>query len=292
MLIALLLAAATRDPAAIPPPIRAMVDAAMASGDEAGVGAIVRYAKAADPASADAVAALAQEWRDARAQQRETMLRHAGAFDLWHGKIEAGGFVSTGNSPIAGVTVSAEALREGLEWRHKLHLQTDYQSSGGDTTREHYLAAYELNRKLNARAYIYGSAQFESDRFFGFTERYSASAGLGYGAIRRRGMTLDLELGPAFRATSFTDGRDETSPALRGNLDFDWKLGPGVSFSQDASAYLQDFNSTVSSVSAINARLWGPVAARFSYQVQYESMPPAGRMTTDTTTRASIVYSF
>lgn len=293
MLLALALAAASaRDPAAIPPPIRAMVDAAMASGDENGVSAIVRYAKAADPASADAVAALAQEWRDARAQQREAMLRRAGAFDLWKGKVEAGGFVSTGNSPIAGITVSADATREGLEWRHKFHLQTDYQSSAGVTTREHYLAAYELNRKLSPRAYIYGNAQFESDRFFGFSERYSTSAGFGYGAIRRRGMTLDLELGPAFRDTNFTDGRYESSPAVRGNLDFNWKLSPAIGVTQTASTYVQDFNSTVSSLSALDARLWGPLSARFSYQVQYESMPPAGRVNTDTTSRASLVYSF
>lgn len=294
LLLALLAAAApeARDPAAIPPPIRAMVDAAMAAGDDAGVSAIVRYAHAADPASADAVASLVQEWRDARAQQREAMLRRAGTFDLWTGKVEAGGFVSTGNSPVAGVTVSADAQRDGLEWRHKFHLQTDYQRSNGVTTREHYLAGYELNRKLDARAYIYGSAQFEADRFFGFSQRYAASAGLGYGALRRPRMTLDLELGPAFRETHFTDDRQEHSPAVRGNLDFDWKLTPGVSFSQDASAYVQEFNSTVTSLSALDARLWGPLSARFSYQMQYESEPPAGRVNTDTTSRASLVYSF
>ena len=38
--------------------------------------------------------------------------------------------------------------------------------------------------------------------------------------------------------------------------------------------------------------LFGPLSAQLSYAVQYESMPPEGRRDTDTTSRASLVYSF
>ncbi|RZM03817.1 MAG: DUF481 domain-containing protein, partial [Sphingomonas sp.] len=36
----------------------------------------------------------------------------------------------------------------------------------------------------------------------------------------------------------------------------------------------------------------GPLSAQFSYNFQYESLPPAGRKTTDTISRASLVYAF
>ena len=80
--------------------------------------------------------------------------------------------------------------------------------------------------------------------------------------------------------------------AARGSVDFDWKLSKTISLSQDASAYVQHYNSTVSSTTALSAKLIGPLAARFSYIVQYESMPPVGRVGTDTTSRASLAYSF
>ena len=48
-------------------------------------------------------------------------------------------------------------------------------TSLGVTSREHYLLAYEPNLKLDERRFIYGAAQFESDRFFGYDERYSLS---------------------------------------------------------------------------------------------------------------------
>lgn len=280
------------DAMAIPPTIRAMLDAAMASGDENAVNTIVKYARVADPASGDASLKLASEWKEVRARERDERLREASALELWTGRIEAGGFASTGNTQVTGITGTANLQRESLSWRHKLRLQADYQRNAGVTSREHYLAAYEPNWKIDDRLYLYGSAQFEADRFFGYNQRYSASTGAGYNALRSPALTLDVELGPAFRYTDFTDGRLQSSPALRGSLDLNWKLSSGVTIKQNASAYAERFNSTVSSNTALSAKLIGPLSAQVSYAVQYESAPPEGRVSTDTTSRASLVYSF
>jgi putative salt-induced outer membrane protein len=279
-------------PIEIPPPIRAMLDAAIASGNEGEVSTIVKYARAADPASGDAVLRIANEWREVRAKDRETRIVRAGWTALWAGRAELGGFVTTGNSDTAGVTGIVDLTREGLEWRHKLRAQADYQRSLGITTREHYLAAYEPNWKIDSRRYVYGALQYEGDRFLGYTDRYSASAGAGYSAVQTSAVTLNLELGPAFRHTEFTDATQESSFAARGNVDLDWKLTSGLTLRQDASAYLQRYNSTVSSTTAMAAKLLGPLAAQLSYTVQYESMPPVGRVSTDTISRASLVYTF
>ncbi|MFL0418274.1 YdiY family protein [Sphingomonas sp. 179-I 2A4 NHS] len=283
---------APAEPADIPAPIRAMLEAAIASGNEGEVTTIVKYARTADPASGDAVLRIANDWRSARARERQTRIQRAGLLDLWSGRAEVGGFINTGNSETAGVIGILDLTREGLDWRHKLRAQGDYQRSLGVTTREQYLFAYEPNWKIDARRYVYGAAQFESDRFLGYNQRYSASAGAGYSPIKTSAVSLNLELGPAFRHTEFTDDTVESSLAARGNLDLDLKLSPGLTFTQDASAYLQRYNSTVSSSTALAARLIGPLSARVSYTVQYESMPPLGRVSTDTTSRASLVYTF
>lgn len=293
---ALLLAAplliAAGDPVTIPAPIKAMLDAAMASGNEGDVATIVKYARTASPEAADTIAKLATDWRTQRRLASQQKIRDAGFFDLIKGRAELGAYVTTGNSNNIGVTASLELRREAIEWRHKLRLQADYQKSVGVVTREHYLAAYEPNWKFDSRAYMYGSAQFESDRLLGYYERYSASSGAGYSALKQRGLTLDLELGPAFRHTRFTDNHIESNVAARGSLDFDWKVTPGISVHQNASAYLQNANSTVSSKSALQARVMGPLSAQLSYTLQYESMPPIGRRTTDTTSRAALVVDF
>lgn len=287
-----LLLLANGDPQTIPPPVKAMLDAAMSSGSESEVATITKYAKAAAPDSAELISKMTQSWRDERRAAADRIIREAGFLDLMKGRVELGGFLTTGNTNNIGVTGNAEIRREGLEWRHKLRLLAEYQESAGIASREHYLAAYEPNFKFDDRLYAYGAAQFESDRFLGYTSRYSGSAGAGYSAIKSSAMTLDVELGPAFRRTRFTDQMIERNLAARGSLDFDWRLSPGLTLSQDASAYIQSANSTLTGKTALAAQVFGPLSAQFSYAVSYESRPANNRTTTDTTSRASLVYSF
>ena len=297
MIAALLILAAapvqqTDAGAMIPENIRAMLDAAIESGNDGDVSTIVKYARAADPLSGDAVLAIAEQWRADRTAAREAVIRQASFLNLWSGRAELGGFVTTGNSETAGGSVVLDANREGLQWRHKFHAQADYQESLGTTTREHYLVSYEPNYKFDERAYVYGQVQYEADRFLGYTDRFSASSGFGYSAIKSPAVQLDLEVGPGYRHTSFTDDTVQSSITGRGSVDLRWRLLPGLSVSQNAVAVAQRFNSTVSGTTAVTAKLLGPLSAQLSYYFQYESMPPAGRETTDTISRASLVYSF
>ena len=278
--------------AMIPENIRAMLDKALESGNDGDVGVIVKYARQADPLSGDAVAAIADQWRADRAAAREQVIRQASFLTLWTGRAEIGGFVTTGNSDTAGGSAVIDTTREGLQWRHRFRAQAAYQESFDVTSRERYLVAYEPNYKFDDRAYAYGALQYESDRFLGYTDRFSASAGAGYSAIRSANTRLDLELGPAFRHIEFTDGTTQSAMAGRGSVDFRTRLLPGLGFTQTASAYLQRYNSTVSTNTAIQAKLLGPLSAQLSYNVQYESTPPDGRRNTDTISRASLVYSF
>ncbi|ATY31381.1 DUF481 domain-containing protein [Sphingomonas psychrotolerans] len=288
----LLLANTAAEDPQIPPTIKSMLDAAIASGSEGDVAVIVKYARTADPASADLVVKIATDWRNDRLAKANRLIREADFFDLIKGRAELGGYVSTGNSENVGFTAAIEVKREALEWRHKVRLQADYQESLGVLTRERYLAAYEPNWKFDDRAYMYGAAQYESDRFSGFYDRVSLSSGAGYSAIRSPAVKLDVELGPAYRLTRFIDDKRESNLAARGSVDFGWKLSRSISVTQNASAYVQEANSTVSSRSALLAKLFGPLSAQFSYTLQYESTPPIGRQTTDTTSRAALVVDF
>ena len=278
--------------AMIPETVRAMLDAALASGNDGDIATVVRYARIVDPLSGDAVLAIADTWRAERAAAREQVIRQASFLTLWTGRAELGGFLTTGNSRVTGISGIVDATREGLRWRHKFRAQGDYQESNGVTSRERLLVSYEPNFKLNERAYVYGAAQYESDRFLGYDTRISLSSGAGYSVLKRRGLQLDVELGPAYRLTDLTDGNSQSSLAGRGTVDFRVRVLPGLGLSQTASAYIQRYNSSVSSKSALEAKLLGPLSAQLSYSVQYESMPPEDRRTTDTISRAALVYSF
>ena len=276
----------------IPTPVKAMLDAAIAGGNPSEVAIVEKYARTASPDSAEAITQLANAWRTERETARLARLRDAGPWQLWTGNAEIGGYVTTGNTQDIGVSGQLNLQRETVRWRHKMRLAADYQESRGLVSREHYLAAYEPNFKFSPRGYVYGAAQYESDRFLGYDNRYSTSIGAGYSLLKSARTKLDLELGPAYRYVEFTDSVTQSAIAARGTVDFQWRLTSGLSISQIASAYVQQDNSTVSGTTAVTAKLIGPLSASLSYNVQYESTPPIGSVSTDTTSRAALVYSF
>lgn len=292
LLAAPLLLANTQDADPLPSTIRAMLEEAMNSGSETEVATIVKYAKAVSPEAAHAASQIAAKWSADKNASVEKQLREASFLALMKGRAELGGYLSAGNTENVGLTAQIELAREGINWRHKLRAQADYQKSQNVITRERYLAAYEPNWKLGPRAYVYGAAQYERDRFSGFNDRISISSGLGYTAISRPNMRLDLELGPAYRQTHFVDSSTESNIAGRGSVDFEWKFLRSMSFRQTASAYVQAANSTLASKTALSTRVIGPLSAQLSYTIQYESMPPANRKNTDTVSRAALVLDF
>lgn len=278
--------------AEIPAPVKAMIEAALKGGNEAEIAAVVKYASLANPDDAEAIRAMADGWRAARDEARHKRIAEAGPLDLWSGKGELGASRSTGNSDVTGLFASLGLTREGLKWRHVLKAEADYQRSRGVTTKERFLVSYEPNYKFDDRLFAYGLAQYERDTSLGYDARYAASGGLGYSLARGPGLSIDVQGGPALRLTDFTAGGEEQSFGGRTALSARWAVTPTVALTQEASAYVETRSSTLIANTALETKLIDELKARISYNVQYESNPPAGADPLDTQSRVTLVYSF
>lgn len=297
--IAVLTLAPTTAQAELPDPVRAMIDAAIATGDDAKVRTVIDLARTTNPDDAaeldSIIAAYETNLAAAKAEeaaQQEAEIRSAGLFDNWSGRGELGAFNSTGNSSNTGVTASLGLTRDGIKWRHKLRARADYQRSNGVTTREQFLAAYEPNLKLSDRLFAFALAQYERDRFQGFSARYAMSGGLGYDVIVEDDMTLSIKAGPAYRRTERTNGTSEGNLAGLASADFDWTISDNITLTQDASAFIQSGSSTYISDTGLQAGIADNVKLRLSYTVEHDTQPPIGAENTDTLSRVTIIYDF
>ncbi|MEM7688815.1 MAG: DUF481 domain-containing protein [Pseudomonadota bacterium] len=284
--------------AEIPGPVQAMIDAALATGDEAKVRTVIELAKTTNPDDAAELDAILSAFETdlaaaaaAEAAAEEAEIRSAGFFENWSGKGELGAFNSTGNAENTGITAALGLTKEGVKWRHKLSGRADYQEANGVTTREQFLAAYELNYKFSDRLFAYGLAQYERDRFQGFSARYSASGGIGYDVLTD-GPTLSVKAGPAYRRTELVDGTSTSSIAGLAALDFDWDFSEAITFTQDASAFVQSGSSTFISDTGLQASISDALSVRLSYTLETDTDPPAGAVKTDTLSRITIIYDF
>lgn len=234
------------------------------------------------------VAALASRAEEDRIA-RLTALRFR---DGWTGEGQAGGFVSTGNSDDVGASGGLTFKKETLRWRHEIKATGDYQRSNGAVSKERYFAGYAGQWKLNGRGFVALAASGERDRFAGFNSRFTESVGVGYRLLEGPDLRLDVQAGPALRQTDYENQADEVAFSARFGGDLNWTIRPDLVFTQNTSLFLDSVNSSLVSTTALTTKLRGDLSARAAFDVRTESEPPAGRAHTDTTTRATLVYSF
>jgi putative salt-induced outer membrane protein len=292
-------AQAPAEPQALPEPVRAMVDAALASGDAKMIEHVLLLAGQTNPGAAAELQGIESAYRKKVAaeqtraeEERLARIANAGMLDSWSGQVEMGAARSTGNSDTLGLYGAANLTREGLQWRHKLDARVDVQETAGATTTERVLAAWQPNYKVDDRLYTFGLAQYEHDRFLGYSNRYTLGGGAGYGVIAGEKVKLDVEGGPAYRYTDVIDGPNDAKLAGRASMTFNWQVTPTVQFVQAGSLYLEDGDSSASASTTLDTKLVGALKARFSYNIQYERNAPPGVNAIDTLSRATLVLSF
>lgn len=306
---ALLGCAATAAQAELPEGARAMIDAAIASGDERKVATVIGLARSTWPEERSTIDAINDQWkitlaarRAAEAEAEQTALINAGIFDRWSGEGELGAFQSSGNTESVGVAAALRLDREGIDWTHSIRLRADYQRQNGSTSREQFAASYEPRWQFDENIFAYGLAQYERDRIQGFSSRYSVSGGFGYRVIDNPKLKLSLKAGPAYRVTDFTDGTSADRLAGLVGLDFDWQMLDRLKLTQDVEALAETggeatlifdgANTTINLVTGLDFRVSNRLRSRLSYKVEYDSNPPTGSEGTDTLTRATLIYGF
>ena len=289
---AMLALGATPASADLPQPVRAMLNAAIAAGNEEDIAAVARTAKLTNPDDAAEIDGILDSHRQAITQATLERKRAARFFEQWRGSGELGGFLTTGSTDSAGLSAGLTVTKEGIRLRHKVRLSADYQRSDGVTTRDQWLASYEPNVQLSDGFYLFGLSMYEKDRFQGFSDRATLSGGFGYRVIGSPRLTIDIKGGPAWRGTDWIDQPDSSEVQGLAGSDLLWHISQGIDFSNNVQAVWGSENSTLANTAALTAKIGGPFSARLSYGLNHESNQPTGISTTDTITRATLVYGF
>jgi len=290
LVLSALLLAAVPAAAQLPASVKAMVEAAARTGDQAKIDAVVGIAKDTNKGSEAEIDALVAAVAAERAATREAELKQAGFFDNWSGSGQLGASVSTGNSDSKTLAAGLALEKDGLRFRHKLDALIDIQEDNGVKSQERILAGYQLDWKLSERAYLWGRFEYEKNGQAGIRRRFSESAGLGYRVIDGERVKWDVEAGPALRQTLFEDYSDN-SFAFRGGSRFLWKLTESTDFTNDTTFFVESAGS-VNNTTALTAKLFGSLSARIAFNLAWEEEPPQGLEQLDTTTRFTLVYDF
>lgn len=218
--------------------------------------------------------------------------------DPWSGSVAFGLNGSSGNTDRFSLHGRGEVRRETNGDRLMLYAQGDLQSEDGVTTAKEILAGGTIERDINRDWFVFGSADFEKDRFEDLELRSIANVGVGYFMARSDALKWKALAGAGYQHETFiSDGvHEEGIISLGYDLSYnysDWlKLMHKLTYFPSLSSPSDDYR-LVSDLSAQvplgNTRNW---KLRFNLRNQYDNMPLPGIKRLDTTYSLSLVWDF
>ena len=122
--------------------------------------------------------------------------------------------------------------------------------------------------------YLFGSLDYDNDRFSGVTER--TTEGVGYGRHLLRGPThlLDAELGAGATQQKLATG--ERSEALVGlfNAKYQWRISDSSSFTQTVKVEESSDNTFINPISELKLVIAGNLFTTLGYEIRSNSQVP------------------
>ncbi|OYQ32772.1 hypothetical protein CHU95_18650 [Niveispirillum lacus] len=281
----------------LPAGVAAMLREA-AGRDDSALDLAESLALAAFPDQGQAIAALAVRLRKDRKDAEHAVKRAAAAhlFAGWSGDAELGAALSTGNSDDKTLSVRVDLVKETVRWRHQVTAGADVQRADGENSKERFEAGYEVNFFINPRVYTAAELAWERDIFAGYRHRLTETVGAGYVILDADGRRLSVEGGPGARHVFLYDipgePATENEVVLRAAADFTQDLSNSAKFAQTVKSLVGAKNTTLEATSTLTARINALFSARVAVTIRHETAPPDDRKSTDTLSRATLVYTF
>ncbi len=210
----------------------------------------------------------------------------------WFGHVKFGYLATSGNTENSNLNSSFQLGYTAGKWAHTLDAFAVSASENDVTLAEAYELGWKTERNLTDVDYLFGRLNWRKDRFSGYPEQFSESAGYGRRLIDKAPHTLNAEIGLGARQAERIDGVDENDAILRAGLDYRWQFSETAEFTQDFVVEAGQNNTYLESISAITARLIGDLALVASYTIKNNSDVLPGTESTDTYSAVSLEYAF
>lgn len=218
----------------------------------------------------------------------------SGFFDLaaWEGDAELGLALNSGDSDERSLFFGMELNRDMGEVSHAFSASLDVARRGGETSKERYLADYQIKWHNWERAFLFGYAQIDVDQLSGFDYRLIENIGFGYALLDRPRHKWSVEGGPGLRQTKLAADGTEVEFLGRLSSSYAWQISDSASFENATSAVSGTERITLDNTAELSTAINASLSAKLSFNYRYDSNVPAGAANTNTTTKATLVYDF
>ncbi len=209
----------------------------------------------------------------------------------WSGKGELGGSFATGNSENQSATAALLVTNTYDQWKHELGFAGNYGNDGDVTTAQRWEIRGQSNYDFTKRAFWFGAARYEDDRFSAYDYQGTLATGLGYKIIDTEATKFWVQGGPGYRfAKEQETGDTEDGLIFRGDIRFEQQLTANTKIIDRFLIETGSENTYLQNDLGLEVMMSGALGLRVGYQVRYNSEVPPGIEKTDTLTTIGLLY--
>ena len=211
----------------------------------------------------------------------------------WEGEVEVGIVATSGNTETQSINVKAKVVNNREKWRHTGKFEALNNEDNNTTTAERYLISGKSDYRLSDISYLFGTVDYEDDRFSGYDYRATEVVGYGRRVLNTETMTLELEAGAGARQSKLESTGSKDSESLpRGSGNYVWKISDTSTFSEELTIDAGSDTTISKSVTGLKTQVAGSLATKITFTVKNTSDVPPGIEKTDTETAVTLVYDF
>jgi len=209
----------------------------------------------------------------------------------WTGKGNIGASFATGNSENQAASAALELKNTVDKWQHTLGFAGNYGSDSGITTAQRWELRGQTQYEITERAYGFGAARYEDDRFSQYDYQASLAGGLGYKIIDTERTKFWVQGGPGYRYAEIQDtGESEDGVIFRGDLGFEHQLTDTTKFVERFLVEAGSDNTYMQNDLGLEVTISGALGLRVGYQVRHNTDVLPGVENTDTLTTVGLLY--
>jgi putative salt-induced outer membrane protein len=223
-------------------------------------------------------------------------------YPLWQNEVDVGMLFYSGNNNAKHLNGSLSSEFTQDEYMNQFRASGLLSVGKNNKTRdkernaEKYILTDTFYYALSTEHFAYIRGEAIRDHFSAFRYEVTQSVGFGYSFFNAEHMMWSMSGGPGTRQSKIDVTREQRNEWI-GHIEsqFYYEMTKLTSFKQNISIDMSSLNTKTRSLNELKTSLFGPVAAKFSFELEnYTKLPPQSKYKrkTDATTKVTLSYSF
>lgn len=210
----------------------------------------------------------------------------------WYGSFSLGALLNTGNTETRNWNGGIKQRILDKQWSHELEASLLRHDNLEKVTAERYLLNYKFAYRFFPQIEYFVDLRGLQDRFAGFDYQLYQTVGYRHTLVEKLNDVFKFEAGFGFSQQRQVDEAEEGDTVLRLGYEYLHDFENGNQFSTSLLSLMGRDNINYRAVAAVKARLLWNIAIEFSLTANHNTVVPADKEKTDTTTSVGLVYDF